>query len=197
MLAQRILRGACAQPLARPRLSIGLKHARTRHIPVSRVFTTTRISLRDESHARTVQHEIERKESKVDTVESVKPENVQKEKAAEPAKHDLLLSEQTVSNKEQRQADWAIIKDMVKYLWPKNDFGTRFRVGLSVVLLVGAKVTIDTFNRVLRTVLLIVILGPQCTGAFLLQKHYRFHEHRFCYRWWHGDLSGWGDHLRM
>jgi hypothetical protein len=40
----------------------------------------------------------------------------------------------------QRQADWAIIRDMAHYLWPKNDFSTRFRVGLSVGLLVGAKV---------------------------------------------------------
>ena len=53
---------------------------------------------------------------------------------------DPLLAEQTVSNKEQRKADWAIIKDMAHYLWPKDDFGTRFRVGLSVALLVGAKV---------------------------------------------------------
>ena len=43
--------------------------------------------------------------------ESVKPENVKSEKAAEPAtRNDPLLAEQTVSNKEQRQADWAIIK---------------------------------------------------------------------------------------
>ena len=32
---------------------------------------------------------------------------------------DSLLSEQTVSNKEQRKADWAIIKEMSTYLWPK------------------------------------------------------------------------------
>ena len=32
---------------------------------------------------------------------------------------DGLLSEQTVSNKEQRRADWAIIKEMSTYLWPK------------------------------------------------------------------------------
>ena len=32
---------------------------------------------------------------------------------------DALLSEQTVSNKEQRKADWAIMKEMARYLWPK------------------------------------------------------------------------------
>jgi ATP-binding cassette, subfamily B (MDR/TAP), member 7 len=74
--------------------------------------------------------------------ESMKPENVKKEKPAEPTstRPDPLLAEQTVSNKEQRKADWAIIKNMAHYLWPKDDFGTRFRVGLSVALLVGAKV---------------------------------------------------------
>lgn len=56
------------------------------------------------------------------------------------SRKDPLLAEQTVSNKEQRKADWAIIKDMSKYLWPKNDFGTRFRVGISVALLISAKV---------------------------------------------------------
>jgi ABC transporter ATM len=44
------------------------------------------------------------------------------------------------SNKEQRKADWAIMKEMAKYLWPKDSLGTRFRVGLSLALLVGAKV---------------------------------------------------------
>ena len=32
---------------------------------------------------------------------------------------DNLLGEQKVSNKEQRKADWAILKEMAKYLWPK------------------------------------------------------------------------------
>ena len=36
-----------------------------------------------------------------------------------PLKTDGLLSEQTVSNKEQRKADWAIIREMSTYLWPK------------------------------------------------------------------------------
>lgn len=29
-----------------------------------------------------------------------------------------LLAEQTVSNKQQRKADWAIMKEMSRYLWP-------------------------------------------------------------------------------
>jgi ABC transporter ATM len=72
------------------------------------------------------------------TPKSTTPADAIKKAAA--AKNDVLLSEQTVSNQMQRQADWAIIRDMAHYLWPKNDFSTRFRVGLSVGLLVGAKV---------------------------------------------------------
>ena len=30
-----------------------------------------------------------------------------------------LLSEASLGNKEQRRADWAIMKEMAKYLWPK------------------------------------------------------------------------------
>lgn len=49
----------------------------------------------------------------------MKPESVQKSKPGAPAGQDPLLSEQTVSDKEQRKADWAIIKEMSQYLWPK------------------------------------------------------------------------------
>lgn len=63
-----------------------------------------------------------------------------KKSSSSSSRKDPLLAEQAVSNKEQRKADWAIIKDMSKYLWPKNDFGTRFRVGISVALLISAKV---------------------------------------------------------
>ncbi|KAK0649258.1 P-loop containing nucleoside triphosphate hydrolase protein [Cercophora newfieldiana] len=41
---------------------------------------------------------------------------------------------------EQRKADWAIMKNMSKYLWPKDSFGDKMRVVLAVGLLVGAKV---------------------------------------------------------
>ncbi|PVH94239.1 hypothetical protein DM02DRAFT_198378 [Periconia macrospinosa] len=70
------------------------------------------------------------------------PETLQKTQAAQPAQQPLkdpLLAERTVSNKEQRKADWAIMKEMSRYLWPKDNLGTRVRVGLSVGLLIGAK----------------------------------------------------------
>jgi ATP-binding cassette subfamily B (MDR/TAP) protein 7 len=73
---------------------------------------------------------------------------IEETKAAKPAdsptkatvKVDPLMSEELLSKKEQRKADWAIIKEMTQYLWPKDNVGTRFRVGLSVGLLVGAKI---------------------------------------------------------
>lgn len=100
--------------------------------PSIRVFTTSPWRSKDDTHLKTAQQE-----TKVAAAEPTKTPTVQKEN-----KQPSLLAEQTVSNKEQRKADWAIIKDMAHYLWPKDDFGTRFRVGLSVALLVGAKVAI-------------------------------------------------------
>jgi len=41
-----------------------------------------------------------------------------KEGGAKAAKKDLL-SESTKATKEQRKADWAIMREMAKYLWPK------------------------------------------------------------------------------
>ena len=40
---------------------------------------------------------------------------------------------------EQRKADWAILREMAKYLWPKDNFGFRLRVVLALGLLVAAK----------------------------------------------------------
>ena len=71
----------------------------------------------------------------------MKPESVEKPKPASPGKQDGLLAEKEVSKAEQRKADWAIMKEMSKYLWPKNNLGTKVRVGVSLGLLVGAKVT--------------------------------------------------------
>lgn len=77
------------------------------------------------------------------------PQALQDTKAAKPAndpakanvvaKTDPLLGERNLTNKEQRKADWTIVKEMTKYLWPKDNYGTRFRVGLSVALLLSAK----------------------------------------------------------
>ena len=75
------------------------------------------------------------------TGEFVKPEVLQKRPDAkkDASANPTLLQEQTVSNKEQRKADWAIMKEMSKYLWPKDDLGAKVRVSTALGLLIGAK----------------------------------------------------------
>ncbi|CCX13555.1 iron-sulfur clusters transporter atm1, mitochondrial precursor [Pyronema domesticum] len=51
-----------------------------------------------------------------------------------------LLAEANVTAAAQRKADWGIIKEMSRYLWPKDSLGIKVRVGLSLGLLVAAKV---------------------------------------------------------
>ncbi|KAL2840573.1 P-loop containing nucleoside triphosphate hydrolase protein [Aspergillus pseudoustus] len=72
------------------------------------------------------------------SAKSVSP-STQNTQNATATKKDLL-SESAVANKEQRKADWAIMREMAKYLWPKGDWGTKLRVGTALSLLVGAKV---------------------------------------------------------
>ncbi|EEA23981.1 ABC iron exporter Atm1, putative [Talaromyces marneffei ATCC 18224] len=55
-------------------------------------------------------------------------------------KTEDILNTSAATNKEQRKADWAIMKDLAKYLWPKGDWGTKLRVGTALSLLIGAKV---------------------------------------------------------
>jgi ABC transporter ATM len=140
-----------------------------------RVFASIPRHRKDDSRARTVQAEIQAKQP---AAESVEPEGVQKAKPAEPtSKNGPLLAEHTVSNTAQRKMDWAIMKDMVQYLWPKNDFNTRFRVSLSLGLLIGAKVGIASAFHTLSCRTLIGYVGSQCASTFLLQRHCRLNEH--------------------
>ena len=78
-----------------------------------------------------------------DKSESIKPESYEEPNKTKPdvaPKVDALLAEQTVSNKEQRKADWAIMKEMARYLWPKDDLSARARVATALALLVASKV---------------------------------------------------------
>lgn len=79
---------------------------------------------------------------KAATPESVAPELVQKPqpKGPPPATKVDMLKETVVSSKEQRAVDISIMKEMVQYLWPKGDFGTKLRVSSALGLLVGAKI---------------------------------------------------------
>ena len=75
--------------------------------------------------------------------EGPKPESIVKPDAAKvqpSASPKDVLNTNEVSNKEQRKADWAIMKEMAKYLWPKGELGTKARVGTALALLVGSKV---------------------------------------------------------
>ncbi|KAL9587671.1 MAG: hypothetical protein Q9212_000125 [Teloschistes hypoglaucus] len=62
------------------------------------------------------------KAGRTDAVGSVKPETLESSSESGDKgapKTDGLLSEQITSKQEQRKADWAIIKEMAQYLWPK------------------------------------------------------------------------------
>lgn len=106
-----------------------------------RVFTSTSRVWKDDSTKPTIQKELLGQSKPTDVVPGTTPESAKRPGPAgviTERKDPLAVDNKT--NKEQRKADWAIMKEMAKYLWPKDNMGTRFRVGLSLALLVGAKV---------------------------------------------------------
>jgi hypothetical protein len=44
---------------------------------------------------------------------------------------------------EQRKADWRIVKNLVRHLWPKDDWSVKARLVVALSLLVGGKVSRD------------------------------------------------------
>ena len=115
------------------RASLSRAHPTLLKIPGNcslRTFHNINSLRRDEkSTKRSVDTEIR---TKVDPPDSLRPESIQlpnethiprvsskEQPLGQSPKTDGLLSEQTVSNKEQRKADWAIIREMSTYLWPK------------------------------------------------------------------------------
>ena len=69
--------------------------------------------------------------------------NLPKTGSAGKAKHPQPVDPLAEINKtaqEQRKADWAIMKEMSRYLWPKDSWGDKSRVLIAIGLLVGAKV---------------------------------------------------------
>lgn len=117
---------------------------RVHHLPrpTTRLFTTTPTHRKEDPRIRSIQQEAGHRPEEAD---SLRPETIEKKdtatapsaqphngppgggvaktpSASKPGSaggQDPLLAEQTVSNKEQRKADWAIIKEMSRYLWPK------------------------------------------------------------------------------
>ena len=60
--------------------------------------------------------------SKISLSQGLKPEGLQKTQPQDgerEVKANDMLGQQIVSNKAQRKADWAIMKEMSGYLWPK------------------------------------------------------------------------------
>lgn len=112
----------------------------------ARIFTQSAFNRRQDDAKRPIQvaKVAEAPAVKTDASDVTKPESLQNVEPvkAEPetAKKDPLLAEKVVSNKEQRKVDLAIMREMVQYLWPKGDWGTKVRVGGALGLLVGAKI---------------------------------------------------------
>lgn len=61
-------------------------------------------------------------------------------KAAEQ-KTALAVGGSAVDANKRNATDWAIIKQLMKYIWPKNDIGVKTRVVIALSLLVGGKVS--------------------------------------------------------
>lgn len=117
-----------SQPWTRPGLGL-------------RVFASDSRPPTDGSKPRSIASQLQRQPRAADNISGTKPESVTKPAPATPTAKSadpLALDEKT--NKEQRKADWAIMKEMARYLWPKDSFGTRARVAIAVALLVGSKV---------------------------------------------------------
>lgn len=56
-------------------------------------------------------------------------------------KNFSLESTTNESLQQRNKTDWAIIKQLLKYIWPKNDIGVKARVVIALSLLVGGKVS--------------------------------------------------------
>lgn len=104
-----------------------------------RIFaSTSRLTSPDSTQVR-VQSVVQRQPGAANVIPRTTPETAQKPGPAVPARKDPLAQDEK-SNKAQRKADWIIMKEMSRYLWPKHGLGTKVRVSLAVVLLIGAKV---------------------------------------------------------
>lgn len=57
-------------------------------------------------------------------------------------------TEAKAPNSQRNATDWAIIKQLMKYIWPKNDIGVKTRVVIALSLLVGGKVRTEWNSHV-------------------------------------------------
>ncbi|KAI8314050.1 Iron-sulfur clusters transporter [Colletotrichum sp. SAR11_59] len=129
-----IIRAVHKAPLACPR---GLGHAticRPPWLPQSprapvRIFQTSAPARREQSKTPATTKPSD---------DSPKATAAKATQAKKPPADPLATPEKNAQ--EQRKADWAIMKEMSRYLWPKDSLSTKVRVGLAVSLLIGAKV---------------------------------------------------------
>ncbi|KAK1464806.1 iron-sulfur cluster transporter ATM1 [Colletotrichum melonis] len=134
-----IIRAVTKAPLACPR---GISHTqfyRPAWLPQSprapiRIFQTSAPSRRDQPKPPTTAKIDNGADKTTAQLSKAEPAKVKKSTAVDP------LATPEKSTQEQRKADWAIMKEMSRYLWPKDSLSTKFRVGLAVSLLIGAKV---------------------------------------------------------
>ncbi|KAJ4508467.1 Iron-sulfur clusters transporter atm1, mitochondrial [Exophiala dermatitidis] len=129
--------------------SVGGQHSRVKHAKLLhrvRIFTQSAFLKRQDERKAPEQTAkgADEAASRLGTVEATKPETLQKPGPVKPEPVDLkksgLLSEKVVSNKEQRKIDLSIMREMVQYLWPKGDWGSKLRVSTALGLLVSAKI---------------------------------------------------------
>jgi ABC transporter ATM len=115
----RAVRSSCRRLPQRPQGIYGL--ARISNQNQLRILTTSR-SLRD-SQKTTATSPIQPKTASTATTKKSDVPGVQKlvaeTKSAPKKKTEDILNTSAATNKEQRKADWAIMKDLAKYLWPK------------------------------------------------------------------------------
>ena len=101
------------------------------------------LSTRNRDEVRATAKTAEATADEVENAFSLEPETVKKPESATatpPKQKADPLDRPALSNKEQRRADFAILREMAQYLWPRGDIGTKVRVGSALTLLVGAKV---------------------------------------------------------
>lgn len=138
MLSHKLLRASCSGARASGRL-----HAPYARDISKRIFTTSLLfQYRQNDSQPESQARAELQGAPKSAPESIgtKPESATRAKAATPAVRKDPLALEDKSNKEQRKADWAILKEMSRYLWPRDSLGTKVRVSLALALLVGSKV---------------------------------------------------------
>jgi ATP-binding cassette subfamily B (MDR/TAP) protein 7 len=142
MIIRTILRVSCTIAKAPPRCP----QLWSRPNLSKRIFTSTSNFRKDEIKQSKIATELAHQSRPAEESIGKTPETARRAPPAVPEivkpkatrKDPLALEDKT--HKEQRKADWAILKEMAQYLWPKDSYGTKVRVSLAVVLLVGAKV---------------------------------------------------------